>query len=413
VKTTTLLILPPHFFLVALPLASCVATTPTNTGSSSSALSCPEFQPGSTLGANAKVDVRVRGFVQSSADLTGIAATLKSAVKGACVGIDSDLGVTDTWSSLSDAGDSDDAISNANGTGACDAARARIVAIMSAHPNANFALAISRGECHTDFAEEAQCEAGCSSQQKCDPGTVETRCDPAQLSVMCDGSCSSQAFCEGRVDAEANCEGQCEAECTGHCAGTCTDENGHMTDNDDHCHGKCKDHCSGKCNGRCKVEAASGIACGANVSCKGGCTSTYSQPKCETECSPPKCTIDQTCFENCRATVAAKTVCDPPTVKLLADASAGDDVVKLVATIDKNLPPLIHSAEAEGRILVDEVHNLSVSRKAVLDASGDLDFKSVACATAAAESLTKVAGTLDVSTQAAAGVTSDCSSHAN
>jgi hypothetical protein len=402
--------------LAGAPLASCIATPAGSTGTagtSSSALSCPEFQPGGTLDASVKVDLRVRGFVQSSADLAGVAAALKTAVKEACVGIDNDLGVTDTWSSLGDAGDSDDAISNTNGTGACDTARARIVAIMNGHSNANFALVISRGACFTDFAQEAQCESGCNAQQKCDPGTVETRCDPAQLSVVCDGNCSAQASCEGRVDAEANCDGQCEAECTGHCAGTCTDENGRMTKDDDNCHGKCKDHCIGKCNGRCQVEATNGISCGASVACKGGCSSTFSQPKCETECSPPKCMIDQTCFENCRATAAAKLVCDPPTVKLLADVTAGDDVVKLVATINKNLPPLIHTAEAEGRILVDEVQNLTVSGKAVLDASGDLDFKSVACATAAAQSLSKAAGTLDVSTQAAAGVTSDCSSHAN
>jgi hypothetical protein len=411
-KTARLLLLSPTLLLGA-PLASCIATTPTSTTTSSSALSCPEFQPGGSLDASIKVDPRIRAFVQSSADLTGVAATLKRAVKDACVGIDHDLGVTDTWSGLGDAGDSDDAISNRNGNGACDAARARIVAIMDAHPNANFALVISRGACFTDFSEEAQCEAGCNGRQKCDPGTVETRCDPAQLSVVCDRNCSAQAFCEGRVDAEANCEGQCEAECTGHCAGHCTDENGVRTDDDDHCHGKCTDHCSGTCNGRCKVEAAAGIACGTNVSCKGGCTSTFSQPKCETECTPPTCTIDPACFESCRAAAAAKIVCDPPTVKLLADASAGDDVAKLVATIDKNLPPLVHSAEAEGRILVDEVHNLSVSGKAVLDASGELDFKSVACASAAAETLTNAAGTLEVSTQAAASVTSDCSSRAN
>jgi hypothetical protein len=406
---TNRILLLPALFLVGAPLASCITTTST-TGTTSSSLSCPEFQPGGNLDANVKVDAHVRAFVQSSADLSGAAATLKSAVKEACVGIGTDLGATDSWSAL---GDSDDAISNGNATGACDAARSRIVAVMNAHTNANFALVVSRGECHTNFDVETQCEAGCSAQQKCDPGTVETRCDPAQLSVVCDGNCSAQAVCEGRVDVEANCEGQCEAECTGHCMGSCTDESGHKSDNDANCHGKCKDHCSGKCNGRCKVDVSQGVQCGANVSCKGGCMSTFSQPKCETECTPPKCTIDQACFENCRATAAAKAVCDPPTVKLLADATTGDDVVKLVATINKNLPPLIHSAEAQGRIVVDEVQNLSVSGKAVLNASGNLDFKSVSCATAAAESLTKAAGTLDVSTKAAANVTSDCSSHAD
>ncbi len=403
------LILLPSILIVGIPLASCVSTVSGN-GSGTSAQGCPEFQSGNALDASVKVDARVRAFVQASADVTSASVSLKSAVKTACIGIASDLGANDTWSSL---GDSDDGIGNSHGTGACDAARARIVAIMTARTNANFALVISRGECHTDFSAEAQCESGCSAQEKCDPGSVETRCDPAQLSVMCDGSCAAQAFCEGHVDAEANCEGQCEAECTGHCSGTCTDDSGHRTENDDNCHGKCKDHCSGKCSGRCKIDASAGVMCGANVACKGGCTSQFSQPQCETEVTPPKCTIDQTCFEACRASAAAHPVCSPPTVKLLADVTAGDDVAKLVATINKNLPPLIQSAEAQGTIIVDESQNLAASGKAVLEAAGNLDFKSVACATAATESLANTATTLQVSTQAAVNVTSDCSSHAD
>jgi hypothetical protein len=406
---TKKLLLLSSFLLVGFPLASCISTV----GSSSSGKTtqgCSEFKPGATFDANVKVDTRVRSFMQASADLGGVAENLKAAVKTGCVGIANDLGAKDTWSAH---GDADDALSNGNGTGACDAARASMVAIMNAHPTANFALVISRGECHPDFAAEAQCEAGCSAQQVCDPGTVETRCDPAELSVVCNGNCAAQGFCEGRVDADANCEGQCEAECTGHCMGECTDESGHRTDNDANCHGKCKDHCSGKCNGRCKVDVSAGVQCGTNISCKGGCTSQFAAPKCETECTPPKCMIDQACFENCRASASAKAVCEPPTVKLLADVTTGDDVVKLVATIDKNLPPLIQSAEAQGRIVVDEVQNLGTSGKAVLDASGNLDIKSVACATAAAETLAKSSASLTVSTQAGAGVTSDCSSHAH
>jgi hypothetical protein len=125
------------------------------------------------------------------------------------------------------------------------------------------------------------------------------------------------------------------------------------------------------------------------------------------------CTIDQTCFESCRASVASKAVCDPPTVKLLADASAGADVAKLVATIDKNLPPLIQSAEVEGQIFVSEVQNLGASAKVIVDDAGSLDLKSASCAAAAAQSLAKTTATLQVSTQAGAGVSSDCSSHAD
>jgi hypothetical protein len=395
--------------LAALPAASCIATTNTGTGTNQSAEGCPEFQQGQAFDANVALEAHARAFVEASADLGVVASSLKGAVKTACVGIAGDLGAPDTWTAL---GDADDATSNGSGTGACDAARAHIVTIMNANPNANFALAISRGECHTDFDAEAQCEAGCTSQTKCDPGTVATRCDPAQLSVVCTGNCSAQATCEGTASVAANCEGSCEAECTGHCSGTCVDENGQKTDNDANCHGKCKDHCSGTCNGRCTIDASSGVQCGANVWCKGGCSTSYTQPRCETECTPPMCTIDESCFESCRASVASKTICDPPTVKLLADASAGGDVAKVVATINKNLPPLIQSAEAQGQIVVGEVQNLGASAKAVIDASGSFDLKSASCVAAAAESLTKTTATLQVSTQAGAGVTSDCSSHA-
>jgi hypothetical protein len=404
------LLLLPGFLLAGAAGTSCVTTPGDNTGSTQSGLGCPEFKPGAAIDPNLKIDARVRAFAQASADLTGVSAEFKTTVKTACVGIASDLGAQDTWSAL---GDSDDAISNSSGTGACDAARARIVAIMNAHPDANFALAIERGECHVDFDAEAQCEAACASQTKCDPGTVDTRCDPAQLSVVCDTNCSAQAFCEGRPEVEANCQGQCEAECTGQCTGSCTDETGRRTDDDASCHGKCKGHCSGACSGRCQIDVEGGIQCGANVSCKGGCTGHFTQPVCETECTPPKCTIDPSCFESCRATAAANLRCEPPTVKLLCNTAAGGDVARLAATIDKNLAVLVQFADAHGNVVLDEVQNLSVAGRAVLDASGDLDLKSVSCATAAAEALTKIAGTLQVSTQASAGVATDCSSHAD
>jgi hypothetical protein len=397
---------------VGVPIVDgCVATTSSNgTGTNQSALGCSEFNANTGLDAGVQVDARVREFAQSAVDLGNVAASLKAAVKTACVGIATDLGANDTWSPM---GDTDDAVSNGNKTGACDAARARIVSIMSAHRDANFALIISRGECHTNFDDEASCEAGCNSQQKCDPGTVETRCDPAQLSVVCDGNCSAQATCEGRVDAQANCDGSCEAECTGHCSGRCDFEDGHHTDDDPDCHGKCNAQCTGTCNGHCEVEASEGIQCGANVACKGGCTSHFTNAQCETDCTPPSCMIDESCFESCRASAAAKATCDPPTVKLFADTSTAQDVANIVATINKNLPPLIQSAEAEGRIFVDEVQNLSSSGKALLQASGDLDFKSLSCATAAAESLGNTGSSLQVATQASAGVTSDCSSNAD
>jgi len=148
------------------------------------------------------------------------------------------------------------------------------------------------------------------------------------------------------------------------------------------------------------------------VSCKGGCTGTFTSPKCETEFTPPKCTLDESCFESCRANVVAKTVCDPPSAKLLADVSVSGDVAKLVATVDKNLPPLVETAEAQAHIAANIVQSVSASGQAVLSASGNLDGKSIACATAAGQSLAQSGASLTVATQAGGQVAHDCGSHA-
>jgi hypothetical protein len=335
---------------------------------------------------------------------------MKSAVRNACEGMAHDLGVKDTWSSL---GDVDDAISNPRGTGACDQVRARIDAIMTANVQANFALVVDRGACHPDFDAEASCESGCASAETCNPGTVQTRCDPAQLDVQCAGSCQANSFCEGHADVQANCEGTCEGECTGTCTGRCTDDQGHRTDDDRNCHGKCSDHCSGTCSGRCKIDAQAGIQCGASVACKGGCTGDASSPRCETDFTAPTCNVDASCFASCRASVAAKAPCDPPTVKLLADVTVSADVKALVDTVDRNLPPLFQTAEVQGKIVLDVADSLDASGKAILGSAGNLDGKSIACATVAAQSLGSAATTLQVSAQAGGAVTSDCGSHAD
>jgi hypothetical protein len=397
--------------VLAIAPVACVAST-SNEGPGSSGGSttgCPEFQVGGTFDSSTQIDARVRAFMQASADLGAMASTLKSATRTACIGIATDLALPDTWSAY---GDSDDGISNGKGDGACDVARARMVALMTGNVNANFALVVTRGACHPDFDAETKCEAGCASETTCTPGTVESRCAPGSLNVQCQGSCNSQAYCEGTTDVTTQCEGSCEGECMGSCAGTCTDEGGHRSDNDANCHGKCDAHCSGQCSGRCKIDVSQGEQCGSNVTCTGGCTGSYTSPRCETEFTPPVCQIDETCFESCRTHVVATAKCDPDTVKLLADVTVSGDVAKLVDSIDRNLPPLLQAGEAQGRIAVDIVSNVGATGQAVLSNAGSLDLHSVACATAATQSLASSTTDLNLSVQASVGTVSDCSSNA-
>jgi len=393
-----------------LTIVSCISTT-SGLGAGTQG-GCPEFPTnGGTVDANVKVDAKVRAFMQASADLGSITDKLKVDVRSACTKVATDLGANDTWSSL---GDSDDAISNTNHTGACDAASARIVAIMEsdAGKRANFALVVTQGACHADFQAEADCEAKCNSQTKCDPGTVDTRCQPGELSVQCQDRCAAQSFCEGRVDVEANCNGMCEAQCDGACQGTCIDEHGKKTDNDPNCHGKCTASCNGKCTGRCRVDVSEGVSCGANVKCQGSCTSTFTDPVCETTFTPPKCQIDQSCFASCRTTTTANAKCDPASVKLNCDMQSSADLQKLVATINANLPPLLAAGQAQGKNVAQVGSDLVASGSVVLQASGDLDVKSLACATTAAQSADHASNSLQVAANAGAGVTQSCSSHA-
>jgi len=399
--------------MLAFGGAACISTSsPVVTGTTQGAEGCPELKAGATIDASVQVDVRVRALMQASIDLQAIRDDLRGTVHDACAHIATDLGASDTWSAL---GDSDDAIGNGNGTGACDQAAAKITAIMEsdAGKKASFALIMSPGACHTDFKAEADCEAGCNAQTKCDPGKVEERCEPGQLSVKCADKCTANSYCEGHAEAQCNCTGTCDAECTGECTGTCVAEDGTRTTNEANCKGKCEGSCKGKCSGSCKIEESAGISCGASVSCKGECTSTYSDPVCESIVTPPKCTIDESCFESCRTNVAAKAVCDPPQVKLIADVKAGGDIEKLVATINANLPNVVAKAEAEGKLVVKIGADLVTTGTAVLNASGDLDGKSLGCATAAAKSVSTSAKTLSVVTDSGTKVTGTCSSHSS
>jgi len=386
-------------------VTSCVSST---SGLGRATEGCAELDTGAI--DSLSVDVRVRAFLHAAVDLRAVTAKMKTAVHDACVHIATDLGANDTWSALS----GDDAIANKNDTGACDAARARIVAIMQSDSakSANFALSITRGECHADFKAEADCETGCAANTVCDPGKVEERCEPGKLSMTCTERCAAQSHCVGKVDVQAECSGKCEAECHGKCTGTCTDEKGNRTENDENCHGKCTASCHGKCTGRCQIEESAGIACGANVSCEGSCTSTFTNPVCTTTFTPPKCMLDATCFESCRASAAAKTVCERPHVSLEASVQGGPDVEKLVATINANLPAVIDAAESQGKIALQVGGRLVATGNVVLQNAGNLDGRSLACVTAAAKMAGDAAASLQVSADAGGAVSQSCSSRA-
>jgi hypothetical protein len=365
---------------------------------------CEEFQPGEPIGDDLEVSETVRDFMQASSDLSGIGQTMGDEVLAACEGIALDLGAEDTWSDL---GSIDQSISNKDGTGACDVATARVLdAVAEARKvNASVALSVTRGECRCDFDAQAECDAKCSAEASCDPGTIETRCEPGDLSVECHASCEADAYCVGSPELVANCEGQCEGECVGQCMGTCIAPDGTTTENDPNCQGKCTTTCMGECTGRCKIETAGGIECGASVHCEGGCSGTFSDPVCTTEFKPPECEVNAECHAACSAKAMAETECDPPHIEVLADVEVTPSLRPLVDTLEEHLPPLFEAAEAKGPLARNAMERLSESGDEIADDLGDLEGKELACVGTAVDVLGDTLSLFDVAVNASIDVT--------
>lgn len=404
---------------------------------------CDEFEDGGAAVAQLEVDANVKAFAQASAELKSVGESIKADVKTACIHIATDLGESDRWSG----DDSDDAISNSQKTGACDVVAAKIDTIMSAAADAgaDFALQVSGGECTVNASVQADCEATCKTDVMCTEPSVETRCEPGELSGTCEAECQGNAICEGQAQVAANCMGQCEAECEGSCSGELrgTVEGGcdgmcigkcdgvatpaggmancqgvcegrcTMPKPTAMCHGKCAASCHGKCKGQCKLEEQAAVNCGANVRCKGGCSVMLKEPKCETELKPPVCTGDTSCQTSCAARASASAECTPPTVTLVANTDVSADVAKLKATLEANLPALLLSAKTKGQLALRALDKVSSTGQAVISASAKLGGKDVACATRAASESLKASASMSVSVKASANVNSSCTTHSS
>ena len=395
---------------------------------------CGEFGQGGDAVQTANIDGNVKAYVAAAADLKLLGDGIRGDVKGACINIAKDLGEADRWSG----DDSDDAISNAGKTGACDVASARIEAILTAGAtaSANFALEVTGGQCEIAAETQTRCEETCKTDKTCTEATVEKRCEPAQFVVECSAECKAEATCQGRVDRAANCMGKCQSECVGNCGGECngtttggcegscqgkcdgakTPAGGSATcagtcegkctkcKPEANCRGKCAASCNGTCKGECKLDAGANVSCGASVKCKGGCTGTFTEGKCETELIPPVCTGETTCQTSCSAQASAKAKCSPATITLRADLEATAEAAKLKATIETNLPVLVLTARTKGQLAQRALDKVSAAADAAVDLSTRLDTKTISCARQAASASRKAKTTTFIAVQASVSV---------
>jgi hypothetical protein len=416
-------------FVGAVANGGCSSTNPADA-------SCDEFSAGGNAVASLQINGKVKAFVQAASDLQTIATKMETDVLAACIAIDTDLGVTDTWSAKSS---KDDQL-----TEACNQASTKINAILQAGVAAQVTcgLSMSGGECTVDAQAQVNCEGQCKADVSCQEPDITVRCSPGDLSVQCSGNCTANATCEGSATAKANCQGTCSADCSGecdvtaqapsvNCQGTCSGKCTGTCDGNSAsgvacagvCKGKCDANCTytggvqahcegsckGTCTGDCKIDANAKVQCGGNVSCKGGCDVQGTAPKCEGKLTPPKCQGDANCQASCSSSAQASAKCTAPTVALECQGTVSSDLQKLIATLQKNLPNILLAAQAEGKLAIDAAGTVVTTGGAVVSAAGSFGLKELACAQAAVAATASASASVNVSFHASASVSGSAS----
>jgi hypothetical protein len=353
---------------------------------------CDEFDQGEGSINGLSIDGDTRAFVLASSNLADVANKAEAAILAACIGIDNDLSIPDTWSAMKADGGSTDAET----TEACTQASNKIQAVLTGAASAGCELVISHGYCTIDAQAQASCEATCTGMKSCTAGDVTMSCTPAKLTGECNGYCKAGAVCEGKVTAQASCQGSCEADCTGMC-----DSNP--------CQGThCKGMCAGMCTGECKVMASDTVMCGAQVNCRGGCEVAYTAPACETTVTPPMCTVTEQCQSSCTSNVEAKAVCTPPGASLECSGTVSSDLQLVIDTVKKNLPAIILLVQTQGPLVLDAANQVAITGKVVGNEVTSLGGKAISCAGKAVSADVNATASLNVSVQASAKVSGSC-----
>jgi len=411
---------------VAVPLLISACNSDNPLGSAQDGLCCKNFQVGADLsgqefGLKGQVKGEFVALAQAAADLGAVATGALTDVSIACESIARDVGADDAKITQVEGMTGDP---QAKTKAWCDLATASIKANFSASGKfkATIGIDYQAPKCSASVSAQANCEAGCSVDGKCE-ASAELKCEGGKLptvectgkceasvdvpSVSCTGSCSGE--CSGscsasadapQIDCEGTCEGSCTADgtassgsgvqadgtCKGKCDGTCTAKPGSAA-------AECKGTCGGSCKGTC--EATGG---GAKFECNGKCSATAgTPPKCEGS-AELDCDVKAECKANCSASVKAKAECTPPAVAVVLDAKGNIDADAkaqlnvAIASLETNLPQLLVVIKARGA-------SFTAGIKASLDAGvslsgnlGSLSGEAVFCVPPIVTALTSATG---------------------
>lgn len=322
-------------------------------------LACPELSGGggtANFAGDPKANATIHAFVQASGELSTLAAQIEEEVAAACINIGRDLGVSESAMAAKSG-------PGGKAAGACDAAAAKIDAILKAGANAQLTSHVTPPHCTAAADAYASCAGECKANV--DPGYIVAHCEPARLSGHCDG----------------RCEGSCDGTCHGTCNGTCT-----AKDASGNCAGACKGTCEGQCDATCHAK----------------CEGTWKAPRCEANVKGPS--VDAKCDASCKAHADFRAQCTPAEVDVKASVNAGE-MPKLVATLKANLPTLVRAEVAYGHRLVKTLQTMVDVGADMPNAIADASAKGGACMTAAANAAVSARASISVSVQASASVT--------
>jgi hypothetical protein len=353
-----------HGYLLLLPLVLPCLTVLSNCGAYGRGFggldtaACPELGGNADAlraqyTANARANAKIRTFVQAAKDLGAVSLQIEAEAADACGRMAMDLGASpQELTGRNEPG--------GRASAACAALSARIDGIL--RQGVAVRASATPPHCEANVQAEASCKGAC--QVDIDPGEIVARCDPGRLSGYCQGQCT----------------GRCEGRCTGACSGTCSAKNAR---------GECVGTCSGDCDGTC------------DATCHARCRGTWQAPKCEGYVRPPS--ADAECNASCHAHADVHASCTPAVVNVQVSQNA-QMAAKLVATLQANLPRLLHAEIAMGRRLLADVQVVAEVGSQLPKIVGDAGAHALACIAASADVTARASVSIRVSVQASASV---------
>lgn len=321
-------------------------------------VACPELGGNSDalraqFAADARVNGKIRAFVQAAKDLGTVSLLIEAEAAEACQRMGTDLGLTaQEMAPKNEPG--------GRASGSCGALSAKIDAILSEGVSVRASATPPR--CEVNAQASASCEGACDVAL--DPGEIVARCDPGKLSGYCQGQCA----------------GHCDGRCTGACNGTCSAKDAT---------GNCVGSCSGDCTGSC------------DASCHSNCQGTWQAPRCEGYVRPPS--VDAECNASCHAHASVNASCSPAVVTVQVSQNT-QMAARLAATLQANLPLLLHAEVALGRRLMEDVRVVAKVGVQLPKIIGNAGVRALACVAASADVTARASVSIRVSVQASASV---------